>query len=179
VVLGMVTIAVTVSGTYVLLVLDTFLTHHPGATGYDDAQVRVLRHVLLVWTVVLLGLAAVNAIVVTWVTVLDNRHTSALARALGATPGEVSAALAAAQVLPRSPAPCWVSSRAASGCSPPSWWSPAATATGPRCPRSGGSSRWCWRSCWWWRRSPRSRPASAAAARLRRPCDGDPVTETL
>jgi ABC-type antimicrobial peptide transport system permease subunit len=32
--------------------------------------------------------------------VLDNRHSSALARALGATPRDVSAALAAAQVLP-------------------------------------------------------------------------------
>jgi ABC-type lipoprotein release transport system permease subunit len=42
----------------------------------------------------------VNAIFITWATVLDNRHSSALARALGATPGEVSAALAAAQVLP-------------------------------------------------------------------------------
>lgn len=45
-------------------------------------------------------MAAVNAIVITWATVLDNRHASALARALGATPREVSAALAAAQVLP-------------------------------------------------------------------------------
>ncbi|WP_211370089.1 FtsX-like permease family protein [Nonomuraea turkmeniaca] len=32
--------------------------------------------------------------------VLDNRHSSALERALGATPRDVSAALAAAQVLP-------------------------------------------------------------------------------
>jgi putative ABC transport system permease protein len=50
--------------------------------------------------VVLLGLAAVNAIFIAWATVLDNRHSSALARALGASPGAVSAALAAAQVLP-------------------------------------------------------------------------------
>ena len=50
--------------------------------------------------VILLSLAAVNAIFITWATVLDNRHSSALARALGATPREVSAALAAAQVLP-------------------------------------------------------------------------------
>jgi ABC-type lipoprotein release transport system permease subunit len=45
-------------------------------------------------------LAAVNAIFITWATVLDNRHSSALARALGATPREMSSALAAAQVLP-------------------------------------------------------------------------------
>ncbi len=55
---------------------------------------------LLVWTVILLSRAAVNAIVTTWATVLDNRHSSALARALGATPREVSAAMAARQVLP-------------------------------------------------------------------------------
>jgi ABC-type lipoprotein release transport system permease subunit len=100
VVLGVVSIAITVSGIYVLLVLNAFLTTQPLATGYDDAQVEVLRHVLLVWTVILLSLAAVNAIVITWATVLDNRHSSALARALGATPRDVSAALAAAQVLP-------------------------------------------------------------------------------
>ena len=98
VVLGVVSIAVTVSGIYVLLVLNTFLGTRPG--GYTEAQVEVLRHVLGVWTVILLSLAAVNAIVITWATVLDNRHASALARALGATPQEVTVALAAAQVLP-------------------------------------------------------------------------------
>ncbi|GII58572.1 hypothetical protein Pth03_69610 [Planotetraspora thailandica] len=100
VVLGVVSIVVTVSGIYVLLVLNAFLATQPLVGGYDDAQVKVLRHVLLVWTVVLLSLAAVNAIVITWATVLDNRHSSALARALGAAPREVSTALAAAQVLP-------------------------------------------------------------------------------
>ncbi|MEV1175839.1 FtsX-like permease family protein [Nonomuraea sp. NPDC049784] len=100
VVLGVVSIAVTVSGIYVLLVLDAFLGDQPGTGAYTEAQVAVLRHVLLVWTVILLSLAAVNAIVLTWATVLDNRHASALARALGATPQEVTAALATAQVLP-------------------------------------------------------------------------------
>ncbi|MFC6018303.1 FtsX-like permease family protein [Plantactinospora solaniradicis] len=100
VVLGVAIIAITVSGIYVLLVLNTFLTTQPLTGGYGDAQVEVLRHVLLVWSVVLLSLAGVNAIVITWATVLDNRHSSALARALGATPSEVSTALAAAQVLP-------------------------------------------------------------------------------
>jgi len=100
VVLGVVSIAITVSGIYVGLVLDAFLTTQPLAGGYDDAQVELLRQVLLVVLVILLSLAAVNAIFITWATVLDNRHSSALARALGATPREVSAALAAAQVLP-------------------------------------------------------------------------------
>jgi putative ABC transport system permease protein len=98
VVLGVVSIAITVSGIVVALVLNAFLTTQP--LRYDDAQVELLRQVLLVVMVVLLSLAAVNAIFITWATVLDNRHSSALARALGATPWEVSAALAAAQILP-------------------------------------------------------------------------------
>jgi ABC-type lipoprotein release transport system permease subunit len=100
VVLGAVSIAITVSGIYVALVLNAFLTTQPLASGYDEAQVQLLRQVLLVMMVTLLSLAAVNAIFITWATVLDNRHSSALARALDATPREVSAALAAAQVLP-------------------------------------------------------------------------------
>ena len=100
VVLGVVSIAITVSGIYVALVLNAFLTTQPLASGYDDAQVELLSQVLLVVMVILLSLAAVNAIFITWATVLDNRHSSALARALGATPREVSSALAAAQVLP-------------------------------------------------------------------------------
>jgi hypothetical protein len=51
-------------------------------------------------TVMLVALAAVNAIVITWATTLDNRPSAALARALGATPHQVSAGLSAAQVLP-------------------------------------------------------------------------------
>jgi ABC-type lipoprotein release transport system permease subunit len=100
VVLGVVSIAITVSGIFVALVLNAYLTGQPLASGYDGAQVELLRQVLLVVMVLLLSLAAVNAIFITWATVLDNRHSSALARALGATPRDVSAALAAAQVLP-------------------------------------------------------------------------------
>ncbi len=100
VVLAVVSIAITVSGIYIALVLNAYLTTQPLAAGVDDAQAELLRQVLLVVMVILLSLAAVNAIFITWATVLDNRHSSALARALGATPGEVSAALAAAQVLP-------------------------------------------------------------------------------
>ena len=57
----------------------------PGAAGDHDHARR---------------LAAVNAIFITWATALDARHSSALARALGATPQQVSAGLSAAQVLP-------------------------------------------------------------------------------
>lgn len=96
VLLAMAGIAITVSGVYVALILNGFL----GTGVYGDAQVRTLQRVILVWMAVLLCLTAVNAVVITWATVLDNRRASALARALGATPREVSAALAAAQALP-------------------------------------------------------------------------------
>jgi ABC-type lipoprotein release transport system permease subunit len=100
VVLGVASIAISVSGIFVALVINAFLTTQPLAGGLDDAQAEPLRQVLLVVMVTVLSLAAVNAIFITWATVLDNRHASALARALGASPREVSSALAAAQVLP-------------------------------------------------------------------------------
>ncbi|MDI6100193.1 FtsX-like permease family protein [Actinoplanes sp. NEAU-A12] len=98
-VLAVTGVAVTVSGVYVVMILDAFLSG-PSSTGYGAAQNDLLRRVLLTWTVILLLLAAVNAVVITWATVLDNRHTSALARALGATPREMTVALAAAQAIP-------------------------------------------------------------------------------
>jgi putative ABC transport system permease protein len=100
VVLGVVSIAISVSGIYVALIVNTFLTTASLAGGLDDAQAEQRREVLLVVMVTVFCLAAVNAVFITWATVLDNRHSSALARALGATPREVSSALAAAQVLP-------------------------------------------------------------------------------
>src|SRR4029453_15314043 len=59
-----------------------------------------LSHGVLHIMVIQLTLAAVNTIFITWATVLDNRHSSGLVRALGATPREVTGAMAAAQVLP-------------------------------------------------------------------------------
>ena len=100
VVLGVVSIAITVSGIVVALAANAELTTQRLAGGYDDAQAELLSQALLVVLVTLLSLAAVNASFMTWATVLDNRHSSALARALGATPREVSSALGAAQVLP-------------------------------------------------------------------------------
>jgi len=57
----------------------------------------------MVLTVVLLALSALNAVCAAWATVLDTAHASALARALGASPGQVTAGIAAAQVLPAVP----------------------------------------------------------------------------
>ncbi|GAA4569081.1 ABC transporter permease [Planotetraspora kaengkrachanensis] len=100
VLLNVVGVAVTVSGIYVALILDAFLAADPLAAGVDEAQAGWLRQVLLVVMVTLFALAAVNVVFITWATALDNRRSSALARALGATPGQVSVALAVAQLLP-------------------------------------------------------------------------------
>jgi len=55
--------------------------------GLANPQTGKLNRVLLVLTVALVALAAVNAILISWATVLDTRHPSALTRALGATRG--------------------------------------------------------------------------------------------
>ena len=51
-------------------------------------------------TVILVVLATINTIFITQATVLDAQRPSALARAFGATPGQVSAGLTVAQLLP-------------------------------------------------------------------------------
>ena len=61
------------------------------------------EQMLAVLTIVLVTLAVLNVIVTAWATVLDARHSAALARALGATPQQVSAGVSAAQVLPALP----------------------------------------------------------------------------
>ena len=92
--------------------------------GTDPEAVRQ-NQVLLVITVTLVALAAVNAIFITWATALDTKHSSALARALGATPQQVSAGtLGRAGAARRSPAPS-SASPGASRSSPP--WADATT----------------------------------------------------
>jgi putative ABC transport system permease protein len=100
VLLGVASIAVTVSGIVVVLAGRAAMAADWEGASQLDPQADRANQVLLVITVVLVGLAAINAIVITWAAALDARHASALARALGATPGQVSAGLSAAQVLP-------------------------------------------------------------------------------
>jgi ABC-type lipoprotein release transport system permease subunit len=91
---------VTVSGIVAVLAAHAQLDADWQGASTLDPQADRLNQVLLVITVMLVALAAVNAVFVTWATALDARHSSALTRALGATPHEVSAGLSAAQVLP-------------------------------------------------------------------------------
>jgi len=90
-------VAITVSG--IVAALGAHADLLDGASASDPSS-RGLNEVLLVITITLAALAVVNAIFITSATAVDARHSPALARALGATPQQVSAGLSAAQVLP-------------------------------------------------------------------------------
>ncbi len=64
------------------------------------------NHVLLALSVILVILAAISATFTAWATVIDAQTSTALARALGATPRQVSAGLTTAQLLPGLAAAC-------------------------------------------------------------------------
>jgi len=95
--------SITVTGSGIVAVLCVHAGYGQSlyaSSGLVDPQAGKLNRVLLIFTIALITLAAVNAILITWATVLDTRHLSALTRALGATPGQVAASLIAAQALP-------------------------------------------------------------------------------
>jgi ABC-type lipoprotein release transport system permease subunit len=95
--LGLVGIAITVSGIVAVLAAEAHFNTEK-APGSDPRG--EMSQVLLLITIMLVAQAAVNAICITWATALDTRRSSALARALGATPDQVSAGLSVSQVLP-------------------------------------------------------------------------------
>jgi ABC-type lipoprotein release transport system permease subunit len=101
-VLAVVSLAVAVTGLVAALALKAQLATSNFATSaaLNHARTERLGDVLMLISVMLVALAAVNTIVITWATVLDARHASALARALGVTPQQVTAALSTAQLLP-------------------------------------------------------------------------------
>jgi hypothetical protein len=106
-VLGAASTAVAVTGIVAVLAY-----HHAAAgqqgrfdwfAGLTDPETGRVSEVMAVLTIVLVTLAAVNAIVAGWATALDARQQSALSRALGGTPWQVTGGLSAAQVLPALP----------------------------------------------------------------------------
>jgi putative ABC transport system permease protein len=94
--LSTLSVTVTVAGIVAIVIEHARLG---ATTQLVNPQNQRMTQVMLVITVMLIVLAAINAILITWATVLDARHASALARALGATPHQISAALSAAQFL--------------------------------------------------------------------------------
>lgn len=108
--------------------------HSHAAAGFfsSSAIYQSANHVLLVLSVVLVALAAVSTTFTAWATVIDTRVATALTRALGATPRQVSAGLTTAQLVPGLVAACvgiplgLVLYEAAGGdlgtAQPPAWW---------------------------------------------------------
>lgn len=72
-------------------------------SGPGDPLWQRGANVVVIFTAALVVLALVNAVLVTWATVQDARHTSAVERALGASPGQISMALVVAQLVPALP----------------------------------------------------------------------------
>ncbi|TDD49171.1 ABC transporter permease [Nonomuraea terrae] len=61
------------------------------------------RHLMLAVAILLVALAVVNTITFTWTTAMEARANMAIARTLGATPGQITAGLSTAQLLPSLP----------------------------------------------------------------------------
>jgi putative ABC transport system permease protein len=104
-VLGAASIAVTSAGIVAVLTFRATVDQDLGPGGSQVGNPVASRdtQMLLVITIVLAALAILNAVCATWATVQDSRHSAALARALGASPQQVSAGVAWAQVLPAIP----------------------------------------------------------------------------
>jgi putative ABC transport system permease protein len=98
-------VAITATGIVAVLAFhaDVRLGNASLAGGLGNPVADRDAQILTVLTVVLVALAALNAICTAWATVLDGRHASALARALGASPRQVTEGITAAQVLPAVP----------------------------------------------------------------------------
>jgi len=89
--LSVFSIAVTASGLMAVLVV------HATVGAFLAARVAQATTIISVMLVIL---AAVNAVFIAWATALDARHSAALARALGATPDQITTGLCVAQLLP-------------------------------------------------------------------------------
>ncbi len=74
-----------------------------GYSSIDNPRTDRINHGLLLVTVILLVLAAINALFITWSTAIDARQPLTIARALGATPRQIILGLSAAQIFPALP----------------------------------------------------------------------------
>jgi putative ABC transport system permease protein len=104
-VLAAASISVTVTGLVAVLAFHATADArlNPATSGLGDPVVDRDEQMLVVLTIALIALAALNAIVTAWATVLETRRSSALTRALGASPRQLTLGLVAAQLLPTLP----------------------------------------------------------------------------
>jgi putative ABC transport system permease protein len=103
--LGAASVAITATGIVAVLAFHATvdLKTSGAARGLANPVADRDMQMLQILTVVLITLAAFNAVFTAWATALDARHASALARALGASPRQISAGISTAQVIPALP----------------------------------------------------------------------------
>ena len=97
--LSALSVAITTSGIVAVLIVHATGTDQGFFAPNNPQNIR-LDQVTTVISAMLIVLAAINAIFIAWAMALDMRHSSALARALGATPRQVGTGLAVAQMFP-------------------------------------------------------------------------------
>jgi putative ABC transport system permease protein len=99
--LSVLSIFVTVSGVVAVLIVHGRLNpSFDSVNGLINPKTARADEVLLVVTIGLVVLAGVNAVFITRAIAQDARHASAVTRALGATPQQVTVGLSLAQMLP-------------------------------------------------------------------------------
>jgi putative ABC transport system permease protein len=74
-----------------------------GSSALPNLRGEHDRRLMLAVAILLIALAVVNTITFTWTTAMEARANMAVARTLGATPGQISAGLSTAQLLPSLP----------------------------------------------------------------------------
>ena len=140
---SMLSITVTVSGIVAVLFAHATLAVSQFGMSAGSANLNLFDvgfasraqredQVLLIVTILLGALAAVNAIFITQATVQDTRQPTAVTRALGATPQQVTAGLSGAQILPALAGALLgipggyllfsVASQGGTASQPPAWW---------------------------------------------------------
>jgi putative ABC transport system permease protein len=102
----MIAVTMVVTALTVQRQLDVHTDHAAAGFFSSSAIYQSANHVLLVVSVALVCLAAVSATFTAWATVVDTRVATALARALGATPRQISTGLTVAQLVSGSVAAC-------------------------------------------------------------------------
>jgi putative ABC transport system permease protein len=102
------TIAVTMVVTALTVQHDLAVTYQQQTQVgfFISSSIGTANHVLVMLSVILVILAAISATFTAWATVIDAQRSTALARALGATPRQISAGLTAAQLVPGLAAAC-------------------------------------------------------------------------
>jgi putative ABC transport system permease protein len=103
--LGAASIAVTMAGIVAVLTFRATAGQavNGGGGGLGNPVLNRDGQMLMVLTVAVLVLASLNAIFTNWATAMDSRQAFALARSLGATPGQTGRGLLVTQLLPALP----------------------------------------------------------------------------